>query len=107
VSPSRPAQPCRAPLCRHLAPCPVHGQRKPWAGRLSATERGYGGLWPKLRKLVLARDPICTICRRAASTQVDHRRPKANGGDDSEMNLRGVCTGCHRTKSSREGRAAR
>jgi 5-methylcytosine-specific restriction protein A len=85
----------------------VHGQGRRWAGRPTAAALGYGGPWRKLRRRILARDPICTICHRAASTQVDHHRPKANGGDDNEMNLRGVCADCHGTKTGREGQAAR
>jgi 5-methylcytosine-specific restriction protein A len=56
--------------------------------------------------VVLARDPLCLICKTAPSTQADHVLPKARGGMDTLENLRGVCKSCHDSKSAREGRAA-
>lgn len=55
--------------------------------------------------MILARDPVCTVCRRVVATQVDHITPKALGGTDDATNLRGICDPCHRLKSSREGAA--
>jgi len=54
--------------------------------------------------MILARDPICRICRRAAATEVDHVIPRSRGGDDADDNLQGLCRPCHGTKSaSRDG----
>jgi 5-methylcytosine-specific restriction protein A len=51
---------------------------------------------------------LCLAAGRATpSTQVDHIKPKGEGGDDSDENLRGVCRPCHDSKSGREGQAAR
>jgi 5-methylcytosine-specific restriction endonuclease McrA len=57
--------------------------------------------------MILARDPVCTLCERAASTEVDHIKPRHLGGDDTEENLRGVCGECHGGKTAAEGHAAR
>lgn len=54
--------------------------------------------------MVLARDPICTMCREAPATEVDHKVPKAAGGTDSFANLRGVCKPCHSRKTAQEDR---
>lgn len=59
--------------------------------------------WPVRRARVLRRDPVCTSCRLAPSTDVDHIRP----GDDHGLdNLTGLCTECHGHKSGHEGAAA-
>lgn len=57
--------------------------------------------------MILSRDPVCTICTRVPSTEVDHITPKHQGGEDTDENLRGVCRACHRTKTASEGNAAR
>ena len=56
----------------------------------------------KLRGQVLARDPVCQVCQRAASAQVDHIKRLAQGGDDSYENLQGICLACHATKTAHE-----
>jgi 5-methylcytosine-specific restriction protein A len=52
--------------------------------------------------MILKRDPLCKICDRAASTEVDHITPKALDGTDDEANLQGLCESCHRQKTQRE-----
>ena len=56
----------------------------------------------KQRAQILARDPVCKVCGRAASAQVDHIKPLAQGGDDSYDNLQGICVPCHATKTASE-----
>jgi 5-methylcytosine-specific restriction endonuclease McrA len=64
--------------------------------------------WPRIRQRVLKRDG--RVCRIAfpgcagAATEVDH---VVRGDDHSEGNLQAACSPCHRTKSSREGAAAK
>jgi 5-methylcytosine-specific restriction protein A len=97
--------------CPHLQPCPVHGKR-PWEhDRPSASDRGYGQRWRKLRAWVLAEEPLCGLCeaegRVEPSTMVDHIKPKAQGGTDARENLRGICKRHHASKSGAEGQASR
>lgn len=70
--------------------------------RESRHKRGYGYRWQKLRLIILARDPICKICGRAASTDVDHIIPKSKGGLDAVDNLQGLCHSCHSRKTASE-----
>lgn len=66
------------------------------------------GAWRKLRLLVLERDGhICYRCRQPTATEVDHVVPSSKGGSDEPANLAAICAPCHRTKSAREGNAAR
>lgn len=97
--------------------CPDHtkdkqaqdrGGRAPWADRPSTDRRPYQDpAYQRLRARVLRRDPICCICKRADSTEVDHVQPISEGGTDHPDNLQGVCNPCHASKSAREGARAR
>ncbi|HEX2826059.1 MAG TPA: HNH endonuclease signature motif containing protein [Burkholderiales bacterium] len=74
--------------------------------RDSRHERGYGSEWDRLRAIVLERDDHlcrCPACRPPggkvrlrAATEVDHIKPKAEGGTDELENLRAVNEDCHR-----------
>ena len=75
--------------------------------RESASRRGYGSNWRRLRKLVLARDCyLCQLCMQPAgkSAHVDHIIAKAKGGSDEMDNLRTLCERCHNRKTAREDR---
>lgn len=71
--------------------------------RPSAARRGYGRAWQKLRRLQLAREPLCRICRGAglsvAARHVDHVVPLRAGGANKLSNLQSVCAGCHSRKT--------
>lgn len=111
--------PCSSPGCPHTTPnggrCDTCRARLGTTARSStwAADRGtdharqYGRRWRLLRAMILARDPVCTLCGTAAATEVDHITPRHQGGDDSEDNLRGVCGPCHARKTGQEGQAAR
>jgi 5-methylcytosine-specific restriction enzyme A len=61
-----------------------------------------------VRKHVLDRDPICKMCDKALSTQVDHITPMSERGDEyNPAALQGLCTLCHQAKSAREAAARR
>ena len=70
--------------------------------RGTAKQRGYTGAGHKaFRAAVLARDPICTLCRKAWSTVADHhpasRRDLEDAGLDPNNPAygRGLCPTCH------------
>lgn len=64
----------------------------------------------RLTQRILHRDPLCIIAlvcveqdgMPAPSTQVDHRLPIQDGGDESDENLRGACQRCHSRKTRLE-----
>ncbi|MDP6619089.1 MAG: HNH endonuclease signature motif containing protein [Nitrospinota bacterium] len=52
--------------------------------------------------MVLAREPICRICKRAPSSEPDHMIPRRLGGEDTDENLQALCKSCHSRKTARE-----
>ncbi|MEK6291065.1 MAG: HNH endonuclease signature motif containing protein [Paraburkholderia tropica] len=116
--PSRPARPCKHRGCRALVAggktyCDAHASEevkwKPDAERGNRHARGYGSHWQKLRAMVLARDCYvcrCAECRRLGrvreATEVDHVRPKSQGGTDDPGNLSAINHDCHKAKTARE-----
>ncbi len=114
--PMKPLRACSVPGCRNLGTgsrCPAHQEaadasRQAWASTEgSASSRGYGATWRRLRQMVLNRDPICRQCRREPSFAVDHVVPKARGGDDSMENLQGLCRACHAAKTAKDAAQGR
>ena len=104
---------CTHPGCSHLAMegsrrCEEHGAKKKVAAgetprsHLSAHKRGYGVVWRRLRKMVLAEEPFCMICKRNASEEVDHIIPKHEGGGNDRENLQGICRDCHQQKTIKD-----
>ena len=76
----------------------------------NAYRRGYGGkAWEAIRLRILVRDNYqCQKCGRVCGgpreAHVDHRRPKCQGGDDSESNLQTLCGACNARKSHEDRR---
>lgn len=60
---------------------------------LSATARGYGSPWRRLRAAVLG--DACERCGAMDRLQVDHIVPRSLGGPDHPSNLRTLCASCH------------
>ena len=107
--PKAPRRPCQHAGCKALTEgryCEQHAaQHKPkaWATTEgSASSRGYGAAWRRLRTMILNRDPICVLCDREPASEVDHIVSKAKGGQDTEENLQGLCRSCHASKTGRE-----
>ena len=77
-------------------------------GGKTSHQRGYGATWQKLRAYVLASEPLCRECqatgRVTPATDVDHVRPKAEGGTDAVENLQPLCRSHHIAKTKRERR---
>jgi len=64
--------------------------------------------WKRMRRRILARDPICQLCRRVPSVIVDHIVPISVGGCRlCEDNLQGVCRSCHNEKTREDEREGR
>ena len=64
--------------------------------------RRTGRPWRRKRAWILQRDPLCRICERRASSEVDHIIPLGLGGGHESENLQGLCRTCHREKSAAE-----
>lgn len=99
---------CRVQGCTQSATrngyCAAHAQayeQKRQAERGTASERGYGYRWGKLRLMVLRAQPACAVCGQPA-TDVDHITPKSRGGTDNLDNLQSLCHACHTRKTMRE-----
>ncbi len=101
--------------CKPLRPCSVVGCPRPatvggkCAGhaaqqerqRGSAAARGYGQRWRRIRDKYLAAHPWCVRCG-ARATDVDHIRPRRQGGSDDDSNLQALCHACHSAKTMRQ-----
>ncbi|SIS07568.1 5-methylcytosine-specific restriction enzyme A [Moraxella cuniculi DSM 21768] len=93
--------------------CDTHAHlRYNWRHTRSASERGYGSAWRRLRAQILQRDNyLCQACkangRYTTATDVDHIQAKAHGGTDSPDNLQSLCRACHKSKTATEGRAGK
>ncbi len=107
----RAAHPCHAPGCANLvqsgAYCTTHQPaRKREDDRASASTRGYGATWRRLRQMILARSPVCADPfgdhqgRLVLATDVDHIIAKRDGGQDIESNLQALCHACHSRKTA-------
>jgi 5-methylcytosine-specific restriction enzyme A len=106
-------RPCAQPRCPALVPlrtrhCPRHAkeaQLRIYRRQGSKAKQGYGKRWRKLRKVIIARDPICKICGVSASRDVDHiepKRPEQDAADFREDQLQGICKPCHGRKTRAE-----
>ncbi|MGB3290949.1 MAG: HNH endonuclease [Burkholderiaceae bacterium] len=113
--PQRPNKPCRKQGCNALTRnangyCDEHqGETVGWDHSKSASERGYGAKWRRLRDLILKRDSgLCQACKRAGrvsiARHVDHIINKESGGTDDPENLESLCVPCHKTKTQEEAR---
>lgn len=68
-----------------------------WLRGVGERLRGRRGV--EQRKRRLEAEPLCRICKAKGivtlATVVDHEKPLALGGDDSDANARPLCNPCH------------
>jgi 5-methylcytosine-specific restriction protein A len=87
--------------------CAAH-QRALEQARPTAWQRGYDTAWRGWRLAILQREPLCRHCRAKGlvvpATEVDHIRPKQDGGAESWENLQPLCKACHARKTLGETR---
>jgi len=109
----RPPTACRHPGCpeitRHRSGyCKLHRieQCKRWrreqeANRPSASKRGYGKDWQRLRNWFIQRHPVCEICKkegRLTPAEVVHHIKSVKERPDLRLeqeNLQALCFDCH------------
>ena len=102
--PIAPARLCAHPGCSRLE---RHSHKSAYEERRGgSTARCYDAVWQKVRKRVLAEEPLCRYCDRAgrivASTTVDHMMPLSRGGERLRReNLCGCCATCNYSKGDR------
>lgn len=74
------------------------------AKRGSAAKRGYGRRWRKIRKAVLASEPLCRFCKDmgkiVGAEVVDHI--DGNTANNDWDNLRPLCKSCHDRRTARD-----
>ncbi|OYX77869.1 MAG: hypothetical protein B7Y82_04730 [Sphingomonadales bacterium 32-65-25] len=75
-------------------------------------KRKSGRPWQRLRRAILAAEPLCRLCmakgRVAVAVEIDHETPLAKGGTDDPANLRPLCRDCHLDATRRQfGRRAK
>ncbi|NOG53131.1 MAG: HNH endonuclease [Planctomycetes bacterium] len=75
----------------------------------AAAARGYDRTWRRLRRMYLARHPLCEHCLRyddvTPATEVDHIVSLRDGGERLDVNnLQSLCRACHARKTAQEQR---
>lgn len=108
--PSRVGRPCSTPGCAAVVRdgryCPKHAaQSRPPDERPSSNRRGYDKTWRKIRRYILANEPLCRSClsigRITAATDVHHIIAKRDGGTNDPENLAALCHSCHSKLTAR------
>lgn len=116
--PIRPGKACRVTTCpsivndrKYQGYCDSHKDKAGWFAneRIKGNrhQRGYGNQWDKIRAVIIERDKgICQECLRnriiKSGSQVDHIKPKYQGGTDNHNNLEVLCMAHHSDKTARE-----
>lgn len=86
-----------------VQPCEGRASRR----RGTATQCEYDQRHRRFREQVLARQPICVICRTALSTEADHYPKSRKQLENEGMNPnnprfgRGLCKPCHSSETAR------
>ena len=96
--------PCLEPGCPALTQgrrCPRHERAYASRPERQRAQAAYQTLeWRQLRAAVLVRDPICRECGQVPSSTAAHIVARADGGQDTMANLRGLCGPCHSSETA-------
>ena len=61
--------------------------------------RDKSASYVRMRKYILAREPLCRVCKNEIATQIDHIIRLRDGGTNKIENLQPICKDCHDEKS--------
>lgn len=90
--------------------CADHQYRK-WNKSEQSVKRITGRRLQADRERLFSADPLCANCKKhgrvTAATQRDHIVPLAEGGQDVDENVQGLCDDCHKEKSLQEAKRGR
>ena len=110
--PKAAPKPCGFPGCGVLvrdggSRCVKH-PKEAWVKPVTATKRVTGRKLQALRSKLFNANPLCAECERQGrvtlATQRDHIIPLAEGGQDDDGNVQGLCEACHDAKSKSESK---
>lgn len=115
--PYSPPRVCSFPGCSVAVEgggrCPAHRRADYTTDRKrrgSRSARGYDERWYRIRRMHLAREPLCRHCgergRLTPATEVDHILPLRSGGTHADENLQSLCKRCHSRKTRSESLCA-
>ena len=109
--PRLPGRPCAHGECpllvrgRGVRFCPQHAklhQVDTDRRRGSASARGYGAEWRRVRDLYIAEHPTCERCTTCPAVLVHHIVRVRDGGSNESVNLESLCDLCHATGHARQ-----
>ena len=119
--PKRPGRPCpgagkfkgrcpsilrdKSPVCSRCLPyhkahtrqATQESKKEYDRGRGNSNQRGYGVSWQRLRKMVLAREPLCRRCNQKGILKPAYMVHHIDGNSSNNFieNLEPLCTPCH------------
>lgn len=71
------------------------------------TRAAYGSAHRRIRKRLLADNPLCECCGERPSAIADHKVPVCMGGPTEAGNYQALCQPCSLTKTGSEGAMVR
>jgi 5-methylcytosine-specific restriction enzyme A len=99
---------CAHPMCNALVRttyCDAHKPAPRPDDRPSASKRGYDRRHQRLRKVFLAKNPLCHDCeeqgRLTTATEMHHIVALRDGGTNHWDNLMALCKPCHDKRTRR------
>lgn len=110
--PNKPKHPCVYPGCPETtnqgAYCPLHAKQikaNYEKTRETATARGYDTRWARLRKMTLARHPMCQCSQCKGHDKAANLIHHDNGNpkDNREVNLIAYNDNCHNKQHMKQG----